>query len=155
MTLAQLRDKADAKLATFWSVLVTKQEAYRAKHGRFFQLLQSPETIVVDGVDTAWELRPSPVETNVVDIDLPTFDTVPYSIEVQAWQKQDRVGFEARVFVKLPNGNIYTRTRSYETQPDVKTPPTVFGEFATRTPQPPVQIDSGWSQYLPSDMGLN
>lgn len=30
MTLAELRDKADAKLVDFWQLLTTKQDAYHA-----------------------------------------------------------------------------------------------------------------------------
>lgn len=38
-TLQQIRDKADVVLANFWQALTIKQDAYFAKHGKYFQLL--------------------------------------------------------------------------------------------------------------------
>lgn len=124
MTLAQLRDKADAKLATFWALLVQKQAAYHAKHGKYFQLLVSPENAVIDGLDTDFTLRSPSDEVHALDVDFPWTEKVPFQIQVDEWVGAD-TGFIATVFVQLPNGDIYTRSRNSKNE------------------------DSGWSKYKP------
>jgi hypothetical protein len=137
MTLAELRDKADAKLATFWTALVTKEEAYFAKHGRYFGFNWSPSTEVVDGVDTNFVLNPPSRFFVAEDVSFPA-TTVPFQIQVirhegvQIPDTQDGVnvspegvetpnvvdphkghGFTATVRVKLPNNDVYTRSKGY------------------------------------------
>jgi hypothetical protein len=137
MTLAELRDKADAKLATFWTALVTKEEAYFAKHGRYFGFNWSPSLEVVDGVDTNFVLNPPSRFFESADVSFPA-TTVPFQIQVirhegpQIMDTQDGVnigpegaetpnmidphkghGFTATVRVKLPNDDVYTRSKGY------------------------------------------
>lgn len=146
MTLAELRTKADAKLAQFWTVLVQKQTAYHAKHGKFFQLLASPETPVVDGVDSTFTVRNPSDEKYVVDVDFPWTDLVPFNIQVSEYVSNTQ-GFVASVVVELPNGRKFTRSRSYELQPDLVTNPDPGNpDTEVRTSQNPVQVDSGWSE---------
>ena len=75
-TLTQIRDKADAKLVEFWTALVPKQEAYKAKHGKYFQLLVT--NTVVDGVDTTFEVRKPNDELHVVDVDFTFSSQIPF-----------------------------------------------------------------------------
>ena len=133
MTLAQLRDKADAKLATFWATLVTKEEAYHTKHGKYFQLMLSPQTKIVDGVDSPFVVR---VAENAftLDIDTAWSDTIPFNIEVQEYASVKSKGFVAQVWVTLPNNVTYTRWRKHE--------------------DTGAEEDSGWSVYDPSLLGL-
>lgn len=137
MTLAELRDKADARLATFWTALVTKEQAYFAKHGRYFGFNWSPSLEVVDGVDTDFVLNPPSRFFVAEDVVFPATQ-VPFQIQVtrhegpQIMDTQDGVvtnpqggespnmidphkghGFTATVRVKLPNGDVYTRSKGY------------------------------------------
>jgi len=148
MTLAKLRDKADAKLATFWSALVTKQNAYHAKHGKYFQLLVSPENAVVDGIDSGFTIRHPSDELHQLDVDFSWTEKMPFQIRVDEYVGRTH-GFRATVWVQLVNGDVYTRSRTYELQPDIVD--RVYDEndeivSETITPQPPLQIDSGWSK---------
>ena len=144
MTLQELRDKADAKLVQFWQLLTQKQDAYFAKHGKYFQLLVSPETAVVDGADSTFTVRKPGDEKFAVDVNFPWTDKVPFTIKVDEWVKVDRAGYKATVVVELPSGDKYTRSRSYETVPDTydNTDP----ENPVAISHDPVQVDSGWSQ---------
>jgi hypothetical protein len=112
MTLAELRDKADAKLATFWTALVTKEEAYFAKHGRYFGFNWSPSLEVVDGVDTDFVLNPPSRFFVAEDVSFPA-TTVPFQLMVSCHHGPLGKGFEAWVKVKLPNGDIYLRSKHY------------------------------------------
>lgn len=124
-TLKQIRQKADAKLADFWSVLTTKQDAYFAKHGRYFQLLISPDTSVIDGVDSSFTKRTPTDERFVVDVDFPWTDKIPFQIEVHEWVGNgDDKGYKAIVWVELADGRIFTRNRDSN------------------------QNDSGWYEYI-------
>jgi len=153
MTLVELRDKADAKLATFWSALVTKQNAYHAKHGKFFQLLVSPENAVVDGVDSDFTLRHPSDEKFVVDVDFAWTEKIPFQIQVDVCECGKTSAFTAKVFVRLLNGDIYTRSRRYELLPDLvdRSDP----ENPINIQQDPVQIDSGWMKYDEVDQVTN
>ena len=117
MTLAELRDKADAKLATFWSALVTKEEAYFAKHGRYFGFNWSPSTEVVDGVDTNFVLNPPSRFFVAEDVSFPA-TTVPFQIQVIRHEGPLGHGFTGIVRVKLPNDDVYIRTKGYGAHSD-------------------------------------
>jgi hypothetical protein len=112
MTLAELRDKADARLATFWTALVTKEEAYFAKHGKYFQLLVTPETNVVDGVDSDFTTRHPSDEPYQIDVDFQWATKIPFNIRVDEWvgEKEDK-GFEAHVKVMVGE-DTYCRIRN-------------------------------------------
>lgn len=109
MNLKQLKTKADAKLVDFWQLLTTKQDAYHAKHGKYFQLLVTDN--VVDGVDTTWELRTPNDEKHTIDVDFNFNSPVPFSISVDEWVDKDTQGYSATATVELPTGDKYTRTR--------------------------------------------
>lgn len=124
MTLAELRTKADAKLAVFWDTLVSKQEVYFAKHGKYFQLLVTPNTSVVDGVDSDFTLRHPSDAKFVIDIEVPIATKIPFNIEVHEWVGADK-GFTAFATVELPDGRRFRRSRNSKNE------------------------DSGWSQVMP------
>jgi hypothetical protein len=111
MTLQELKTKANAKLVTFWTLLQAKQEAYHQKHDTYFQLLVSPDTDVVDGVDSNWTLRHPSDAHYEVDVDFPWADTIPFQISVDVFGAEKEQGYSATVTAQLPNGNIYRRTR--------------------------------------------
>ena len=111
-TLAQIRDKADAKLATFWVALMAKQDAYFAKHGKYFQLLISPETNVVDGLDNDFTERVPSDDVHIVDRDFAFAEKIPFQIEVHEWLKpNNEAGYKAFVYVQLLDGRVFSRNR--------------------------------------------
>ena len=109
MTLGQLRDKANIVLTDFWQLLVAKQDAYHAKHGKYFQLLITDP--VVDGADTTFVLRKPNDEQHLLDVDFEFNSPVPFQISVDEWVSPDGVGFSATATVELPDGRKFTRTR--------------------------------------------
>lgn len=109
MTLAQLKTKANAKLATFWGALQTRQDAYFAKHGKYFQLLAGSE-ITLDGTDTTFSVISPSDEVHTIDIDTAWSDTVPFRIEVHEWVGDTR-GYTAIATVNH-EGTLYRRSRN-------------------------------------------
>lgn len=124
MTLNELKQKADTKLAQFWSLLQTKQTTYYNKNSKYFQLLVSPETHVEDGIDTNFSVRHPSDESFVVDVDFAWSDKVPFQIRVDEWVGNGEAGYSATVLVKLLDGRIFTRSRTHDNQ------------------------DTGWYEYL-------
>lgn len=110
MTLAQLKTKANAKLTDFWSALVTKQDAYFAKHGNYFQLLVTNP--VVDGTDTTFEVIHPNDEKNLVDVDFTFNSPIPFQIQVDEWSLGDKAGYIAVVLVELLDGRKFERSRT-------------------------------------------
>ena len=108
MTLAQLKTKANAKLATFWTELQTREDAYFAKHGKYFQLLVG-SNLTLDGADTAFSVVSPSDETHIVDIDTAWSDTVPFQIQVHEWMGET-IGYKGIVTVNH-EGTLYRRER--------------------------------------------
>lgn len=108
-TLTQIRDKANAKLATLWPVIQAKEASYFAKHGKYFSLMATQE--VADGVDTTISPIHPHDEQHQADVQL-TFDTpVPFQLRIDEWVGPSGAGYVATVRIKLLNGTIYTRSR--------------------------------------------
>jgi hypothetical protein len=108
MTLAQLKTKANAKLATFWVELQSRQDAYFTQHGKYFQLLVG-SNLTVDGADTTFSVVSPSDEAHLIDIDTAWSDTVPFQIEVHEWVGNDR-GYRA-IATAENNGSFYRRER--------------------------------------------
>lgn len=124
-TLQQIRDKADTQLAKFWVALSTKQDAYFAKHGKYFQLLVSPVNAVIDGLDTDYVQRVPDDEKFIIDREFSFAEKIPFQIVVDEWVSPDgSAGYKATVYVELPDGRIFTRNRDN------------------------LNNDSGWSEYI-------
>lgn len=111
MTLAQLKTKANAKLGEFWTALQTKQDAYFAKHGEYFQLLVTDP--VVDGEDTTWVIKHPSDETHAVDVDFSFNSPIPFAISVDVWGLYEARGYSATATVELPDGRKFSRTRQH------------------------------------------
>lgn len=120
-TLQQIKNKADAVLVQFWQALQQKQDAYFAKHGKYFQLLVTND--VVDGVDTTFEVRKPNDELHPIDVDFEFNLPIPFQIAVNEWVGETR-GYDAVVTVKLLDGRIFRRSRNSE------------------------QVDSGWYEVI-------
>lgn len=121
-TLNQVRNKANAKLTTFWQALQTRQDAYFAKHGKYFQLLAG-SNLTLDGEDTPFAVVSPEGEQHPQDIDYAWSDTVPFKIEVHEWVGSDR-GYLGIVTINH-EGTLYRRTRDSN------------------------NVDSGWSVFNP------
>lgn len=121
MTLTQLKNKADAVLADFWTELHAKQDAYFAKHGKYFQLLITDDA--VDGVDTTFVIRKPNDELHPVDVDFTFNSPVPFSISVDEWVGETR-GYSATATVQLPDGRKFRRSRDIN------------------------NVDSGWNEVI-------
>ena len=126
MTLTQLRNKADTKLVEFWDLLLPKQEAYFAKHGKYFQLLVTNP--VADGADTVWEIRKPNDEKHAVDVDFAFNSPIPFSISVDEWVDKTGAGYSATATVELLDGRKFTRTHHNN------------------------GVDSGWSEVIPLEL---
>lgn len=153
MTLTEVRNKANAKLATFWTALQTRQDAYFVKHKRYFQLLVG-NTLEADGVDSAFSVNLPSDEKNIVDIDTSWSDSLPFRIEVNAFDAQGQRGYTATAHIKLLNGDVYVRSRTLlDTRTvgkifDVGTGKRVGSEWIGT----PSEIDTGWSQVITSQI---
>lgn len=111
-TLLEIRQKADPILTNFWVALKAKQDAYFAKHGKYFQLLVSPTTEVKDGVDSTFAVRKPTDEKFLVDVDFAWATKIPFQIEVHEWVGvKDNKGYTALVKVKVGE-EIYCRRRN-------------------------------------------
>ncbi len=108
MTPTQLRDKADAKLTTFWEVLRKRQDAYFLKHGKYFQLLVTEN--VVDGVETVFVVRKPNDELHPIDVDFTFGSPIPFSVSVDEWVGDTR-GYSATATVQLLDGRKFRRSR--------------------------------------------
>jgi hypothetical protein len=121
-TLQEIKTKVDSKLSDFWPKLVAKQDAYFAKHGKYFQkLITSP---VVDGVDTDYVAIEPSDEKHSADADFTYANQLPFQVSIDEWMLGDTAGWSATIRVELFNGDIYTRKRNN------------------------LNEDSGWSKYL-------
>jgi hypothetical protein len=104
-TLQQIRTKANDKLAEIWPNLQARQDAYFAKHGKYFQLLAG-SALTLDGADTAFTVQLPSDELYAIDINTAWSETVPFQLEVHEW----RSGYLAIVTINH-EGTLYRRMR--------------------------------------------
>ena len=110
LTLQQLRDKANARLAAFWPELVAKQDAYFAKHGKYFQKIITNQPTDVE--ELAWVDNAPNDEKHPDDAVLTTAGgALPFAISIDEWTKGVQAGWSATVTVKLADGTLYRRKR--------------------------------------------
>lgn len=113
MTLAEIRTKVDNWLADKWvNVIVPKEEAYFAKHGRYFGMNWSPSTEVVDGVDTPFVFN-QPSRFFVAEDALFSVPDIPFQIQIICHDGPTGKGFTGKARVKLLNGDVYMRWQGY------------------------------------------
>lgn len=111
MTLIELKNKADPILANFWAALKTRQDNYFAKHSKYFQLLISPTTTVVDGADSDFTIRKPSDEKYTVDVDVPWSTKIPFQIEVHEWVGAGNNKGYVAIATAVVNGSTYKRSR--------------------------------------------
>lgn len=127
MTLQELRDKANAKLADLWPILQAKEEAYFTKHGQYFGLRWSPNADVVDGIDTAFAPEYPSRAIQKLDVVFAAVD-VPFRMLIERINQTapnntapfgeppvygpTAESYRVWVSVTLPNGDTYQRSRT-------------------------------------------
>jgi len=110
LSLTELRDKANTRLAAFWSELVAKQDAYYAKHGKYFQKLITNQPTDAEELD--WVDQPPSDEKHPEDAVVTTAGgKLPFAISIDEWVSENEAGWSATVTVKLADGTMYRRTR--------------------------------------------
>lgn len=109
-TLTQLKSKANPVLTTIWDALATRQEAYRTKNDKYFQLTASAP--VVDGQDTVLTINHPSDEKFQTDVQFNFASPVPFQIQVDEWGNNTEKGFKATVIIELLDGRKFTRSRS-------------------------------------------
>lgn len=112
MTLAELKTKADPVLVSFWTTLKTKQDAYYAKHGKYFQLLVSPTNTVNDGADSVFTVRKVSDDSFAADVDVPFLSTIPFQIEVCEWVGKNTDKGYVAIVTAVVGGVTYKRSRN-------------------------------------------
>lgn len=121
MTPQEIRDAIDAKLAVLWNKIVSKQTAYHASHGVYWQGLRLFTVTPADGTEetpTSADNTPSDVTTTWIQflgVDLPgtlEFNLEIHSTGVDPGDGTVENGFLAMVWVEIA-GNIYQRQQGY------------------------------------------
>ena len=113
-TLIQIRNKVDTFLADLWvSKLVPKQEAYFARHGRYAQVLISPEALVSDGAESIFVKRPPSDEKNPNDFDFTIDVPIPMQIVIDTHDRGELHGFTVTATVEVL-GKKYSRSKNYK-----------------------------------------
>jgi hypothetical protein len=123
LTLKQVRDKADAKLATLWLDVIRPGElAWFAGHGEYAQVLYTrnlPENW--EDSEVVQELLPI---TNIEPDDRPGMTaravfgavnidvSLPFALATHVYNGPNGHGFVGQVWAKY-EGDIYTRARNY------------------------------------------
>ena len=110
-TLTEVRNKANTKLATFWSALQTRQDAYFSKHGKYFQLLAGSD-LTLDGLDTQFSVVSPSDEAYTLDIDYTWTDTIPFRIEIHEWNGSDKgytgiatINYQSTLYRRMRDSN--------------------------------------------------
>lgn len=125
MTLAEFRTKAEPILTDFWKELRAYENSYFAKHGHYFQLLNSDT--VVDGIDTNLVLRMPTDAKNTMDMLTSYATKAPFKLRVDTFDGPDGQGYKLYIEAVV-NGKIYRRNRDSD------------------------NVDSGWSLHTPSSL---
>lgn len=118
MTLANLRDAVDAKLANLWPRIVNRQDAYFLAHGHYWQGMFThtipPNTTNQDNVEV--EVAPDNLNARPTDEtegwqEVSNFPaTLAYRLRMDIWEAEVK-GYTGTIQVRH-NGNHYQRSKS-------------------------------------------
>lgn len=112
-TLAQIRTKVDNFLTDLWvNKIIPKEEAYFALHGRYAQVLISPENVLADDVEGAFIKRLPSDEQFPADFEFTIATPIPASIEIHTHDRGDEHGFTAHVWIQVL-GKTYHRSKNF------------------------------------------
>ena len=114
LTLKQLRDKANARLTPFFKEVSDKQDAYFAKHGKYFQKLITNQPKDEEEVD--WSDNAPADEKHSKDAELATAGgKLPFAIKIDEFVGPDNTaGWSMTCTVKLSDDTMYRRKRDNE-----------------------------------------
>lgn len=102
-SLADVKTNADAAFDATWSALLSAQESYSSKNGKFFQSLLSPQAVVEDGVDAPCSVRLPADEKNPSDVGTSWVGDAPFQIDIHEWVGET-TGFTLIATMKLDEG---------------------------------------------------
>lgn len=110
-TLQQIKDQVDAKLATLWTAIQNKEDAYFTANGRYWQGLLTHSVTPADGTETlpnvgtnAPAYQGSPYPTAIRNVAL------PFVLEIHQYVCPDGTkGYQAFVYVTVL-GETYSRS---------------------------------------------
>lgn len=111
MTLQQIKDQADAKLATLWTAVQNKEAAYFAANGRYWQGLKTHTVNPADGNETLPNVGTATPYYQSDPYPLAIRNTaLPMALEIHQYQCPDGTkGYQAFVYVTVL-GETYTRS---------------------------------------------
>lgn len=115
-TLTQIRNKANTVLLTLWDKLAVRQEAYRLKNDKYFQLLATAP--VVDGADTVLTVTHPSDEHYQTDVQFNFDSPYPFQVTVDEWGNDTERGFKMTAVIELLDGRRFQR---YRTLTDTRT----------------------------------
>ena len=108
-TLQEIRDAVDAKLATLWTAIQAKEDAYFLANGRYWQGLRTHTVIPTEGTETLPSVGvvtptdqpdPWPVALRTA--------TLPMSLQIDVYNGPEGLGYQATVTVSVL-GRYYRR----------------------------------------------
>jgi hypothetical protein len=117
-TPQEIRDDIDTRLAALWSQIQTRQAAYFAARGRYFQGLRTHATVPADGtpeVPDRFGDRPTDQAESWNDVAL-TPGPAPFALELHAYRGPEGPGFLAIVAVRIL-GTLFRRRKDSGAQP--------------------------------------
>jgi hypothetical protein len=112
MTLAEIRDAVDSRLATLWAAIQSRQTAYMAAHnGKAWQGLRTHSVIPSDGATATPDIGTRcPTDQLGSSWPLAIRNTaMEMALEISPYEAPDGTGYQATVWVTVA-GTTWTRT---------------------------------------------
>ena len=106
-----IEKKVNTAFDDFWNELQKKQDEYYIKHKKYFQALVSPESKVVNALDSTFVKREPSDEKHSIDSVMTYKSKIPFQIRVDEWVGKD-TGYFAKAFVELLDGTKVVRTKT-------------------------------------------
>jgi len=113
MTLQEIKNKANPVLADFYTKMSVIQEKYKAKYGHYFDLQISPNSFVLEGIDSDFEVIPTSLEKHLADLTLDFPTKIPFQIKVSTNTRVDGTHwFVVTAIVKVKGSTYFIRKDS-------------------------------------------
>lgn len=111
MTLQQIKDAADAKLATLWTAVQNKEAAYFAANNRYWQGLLTHSVIPAEGAEVLPNIgTASPSYQNDPYPSALRNVALPFALEIHQYVCPDGTkGYQAFIYVYVL-GDLWTRS---------------------------------------------
>lgn len=156
-TLTQIRNKANTVLSNLWDGLAIRQESYRLKNDKYFQLLGTAP--VVDGENTVMTITSPSDEKFSTDVQFNFASPIPFSVQVDEWGNDTEKGYSMTAVVELLDGRRFkrsrkltdTRTRTRDVVTEVDGLPTEWGDWYLVGNDPVIET-SEWEEVIELDL---